>query len=239
MTITRRVHGFRYDTDKPGLAVPLEINLDAPTSLDSMQFGSTTTAALTMGGGTAASPISTDEANKNAIGFWFESTATSGDSRGLYLRQYFAGAGVSGEAARIFGTVDNVTAATGGTVNGAHISLSVSGASGAVSGAGNALRATLGIGASCAPGGTLAGIQVDSDFDNTATVPTNAAAIRVTDTNTKKWAKLLRLPTVASAGLLAAHTTDAISHSIRCVDEAGTVFYIMCTTTSSNRTGGA
>lgn len=196
-------------------------------------------AALYLGRGTSSAPATNADANKNWIGFWFDTTATSGDTRGLYLRQYFSGAGVSGEAARIFGTVNNVTAATGGTVNGAHITLSVTGASGAVSGAGNALRATLGLGASTNAGGTLAGIQIDSDFDNGATVPSNAACIRVTDSNTKKWAKFLRLPTVASAGILAAHTTDALTHSIRCVDEAGTVFYIMCTTTSSNRTGGA
>ena len=235
----RKVSGYIYDTDKPGLASPREINLDAPVSIDSFQFGDTATAALRLGAGTAASPDSTSEANKNALGFWFESTATSGDSRGLYLRQYFAGAGVSGEAARIFGTVDGVSAATGGTVNGAHISLSVQGAAGAVSGAGNGLRVTLGLGDGTNAGGTLAGIQVDSDFHNGATVPTNAAAIRVTDSSTKKWAKFLRLPTVASAGILAAHTADAISHSIRCVDEAGTVFYIMCTTDASSRTGGA
>lgn len=235
----RKVSGYIFDTDKPGLARPVEINLDAPVSIDTFQFGDTTTAALRLGAGTSASPDSTATANKNFLGFWFQSTATSGDSRGMYLRMYFAGAGVSGEAARIFGTVSNVTAAVGGTVNGAHVSLSVSGASGAVSGAGNALRATLGIGANCNPGGTLAALQVDSDFDNAATVPANAAAIRVTDSNTKKWSKFLRLPTVASAGILAAHTTDALSHSIRCVDEAGTVFYIMCTTDASNRTGGA
>lgn len=176
----RKVSGYIYDTDKPNLARPVEINLDTPTSLDSMQFGSTTTAAETMGGGTAASPITTANANKNAIGFWFDTTATSGDSRGLYLRQYFSGAGVSGEAARIFGTVNNVTAATGGTVNGAHISLSVSGASGAVSGAGNALRATLGLGDGTAAGGTLAAIQVDSDFHSGATVPATCAGIRFT-----------------------------------------------------------
>lgn len=239
MATYRKVQGYIVDTDKPGLAKPREINLDAPTSIDSLQFGDTTTAALRMGAGTSSAPDSTDEANKNALGFWFESTATSGDSRGLYLRQYFAGAGVSGEAARIFGTVNNVEAATGGTVNGAHISLSVSGASGAVSGAGNGLRVTLGLGDGTDAGGTLAGIQVDSDFHNGSTVPANAAAIRVTDSNTKKWSKFLRLPTVASAGILAAHVTDALSHSIRCVDEAGTVFYIMCTTDASNRTGGA
>jgi hypothetical protein len=61
----------------------------------------------------------------------------------------------------------------------------------------------------------------------------------VTNSNTKLWTKFLKMPTVASGGLLAAHTTDALSHSIRCEDAAGTVFYIMCTTTSSNRTGGA
>lgn len=208
-------------------------------NVDFMQFGSTESAALTAGGGTASVPISTSVANKNALGFWFQSTATSGDSRGLYLRQYFAGAGVSGEAARLFATVSNVTAATGGTVNGAHVSLSIAGASGAVSGAGNALRATLGIGASSSPGGTLAAIQLDSDFDNAGTVPATAACLRVTNSNTKLWAKFLSVPAPTSAGLFAVHTTDAITHSIRCVDSAGTVFYLMATTTSSNRTGGA
>lgn len=142
------------------------------------------TAAIFMGGGTSADPNSTATANLNFMGFWFESTATSGDSRGMYLRLYFAGAGVSGEAARIFGTVNNVTAATGGTVNGAHISLSVSGASGAVSGAGNALRATLGLGAGTTAGGTLSVIQVDTDFDATANVPATASGLRFTTSGT-------------------------------------------------------
>jgi len=225
-------------TASKALVVGSSSQLDA-VRVDLLTLGATATAALLAGGGTSASPLSTAVADKNHLGFWFKSTATSGDARGMYLRQYFAGAGVSGEAARIFGTVDNVTAATGGTVNGAHISLSITGASGAVSGAGNAIRATLGIGANCSPGGTIAGIQIDSDFDNAGTVPSSAACIRVTDTNTKKWTKFLKLPTVASAGLLAAHITDAISHSIRCEDAAGTVFYIMCTTDASNRTGGA
>ena len=208
-------------------------------NIDFLQFGTTATAALSLGGGTSVTPLTTSTADKNHIGFWTASTATSGDSRGVYLRHYFSGAGGSGEALRAFGTVNNVTVANSGTVNGAHISLSVSGASGAVSGAGNALRATLGIGASSAPGGTLAGIQVDSDFDNAGTVPDTAAAIRVTNSNTKLWAKFLNIPAPTSGGLFAAHITDAISHSIRCIDSAGTVFYIMCTQTSSNRTGGA
>jgi hypothetical protein len=148
-------------------------------------------------------------ANTNLIGIWADTTATSGDTRLMYLRQYFSGAGVSGEAARIFGTVNNVTAATGGTVNGAHISLSVTGASGAISGAGNALRATLGFGASTTPGGTLSVIQVDSDLDNTSTVPATLSYLRFTNSNTKKVPVFMNLDGVDTSTLYIAAGTSA------------------------------
>ena len=202
---------------------------------NTLQLGDTATAALSLGGGTSAAPLSTSTANKNHIGFWFKSTATTGDSRGIYLRQYFSGAGVSGEAARIFGTVDNVTAAVGGTVNGAHVSLSVSGASGAVSGAGNAIRATLGIGDGTTAGGTLSAIQLDSDFDNGGTVPATAAAIRVTNSNTKLWANLLNIPNASNGTIFAAHTTQTLTHSIKFISADGTAYYIMCTDAATNR----
>lgn len=202
--------------------------------------GNADASALFFGAGTATDRYQMGtEANQNGLGLFFESKAVSGDARGINLRLYFSGAGVSGEALRAYGIVNNVQVAVGGTVNGAHVSLGITGTSGQVSGAGNALRATLSLGASANPGGTLSGIQLDSDFDNTATVPAGTAGIRLTDTNTKKWAYLLRVPNAASAGLLAAHVTDAMSHSIRCITEGGTVFYLMATTTSSNRTGGA
>lgn len=141
----------------------------------------------TIGGSSASAPFSMGTtANTNKIGIWADTTATSGDSRLAYLRLYFSGAGVSGEAARIFGTVNNVTAAVGGTVNGAHISLSVSGASGAVSGAGNALRLTFAQGASNNAGGTCAVAQLDSDLNATATVSASLAYIRFTNSNTGK-----------------------------------------------------
>jgi hypothetical protein len=87
--------------------------------------------------------------------------------------------------------------------------------------------------------GNCAPVLVESNIATGNTVPATMAHIHVTDTGAVPIKKLFRLPTVASAGLLAAHTTDAMTHSIRCVDDAGTVFYIMATTTSSNRTGGA
>ena len=81
-------------------------------------------------------------------------------------------------------------AATGGTVNGAHISLSING-SGTISGAGNALRVTLG-GSSTNPGGTIAAIQVDSDFASGGTW-TNASFIRFTNSGTGTVTNLMNI----------------------------------------------
>src|SRR6266403_2815302 len=48
--------------------------------------------------------------------------------------------------------------------------------------------------------------------------------------------KLLVVPTVASGGVLAAHVTDAMTNSIRIKSAAGTLYYVMATTTVTNRT---
>jgi hypothetical protein len=209
-------------------------------NIDFLQFGSTATAALITGGGTSATPYDMGStAGKNAIGFWADTTATSGDSRLAYLRLYFSGAGVSGEAARIFGTINNVSVATGGTVNGAHISMGTAGANAAVSGAANALRATFGIAAASTDiGGTCSVIQVDTDFDTAVTVPTNFAFLRFTNSNTKKSNNLMRIPNVAgeTGGLFCAHVTQTMTHSIKIVSEDGTAYYIMCTNDNTNRT---
>lgn len=174
-------------------------------------------------------------ASTNAMGLFFETTATSGDSRGINLRLYFSGTGVSGEALRAYGIVNNKTVATGGTVNGAHISLGVTGTSGAISGAGNALRATLSFGANANPGGTVSAIQIDSDFDNASTVGTGICALRLTNSNTKLWPNLLEIPAASNGTIFAAHGTDAMTHSIRIRNASGTAYYIMCTATGTNR----
>lgn len=200
----------------------------------------TDSAAILMGGGISTAPNTTATADKNFLGFWNETTATSGDCRGLYLRTYFSGAGGSGEAARIYGTVNNVTAATGGTVNGAHISLSVTGASGKVSGEANALRCTLDFAATPTTiGGTCAVATLDSNIATGPTIPDGTAFLRVTDVGTQKLSYLLNVPTTGSGLLVAPHTTQVMTDSIRVVMADGNVRYIMLTTASSNRTGGA
>jgi len=195
--------------------------------------------ALLEGGGTSASPLALGAtADKNFIGYFVRNTAVSGDSRLAYFREFFNGAG-GGETLRAYATAEHASTATGATVNGAHISLSL--AVGAqVSGAGNAARFTLDAAADTRTlGGTLSVVQLDSAIGAGNTVAASTAFMRVTNTGAVVIGKLFNLPTVASAGLLAAHVTDAMTHSIRCVDAAGTVFYIMATTTISNRTGGA
>lgn len=200
--------------------------------------GTVASAAVLHGSGSSTYPTTTSTAGKNFLGYWVKSTATSGDARGLYMRLYLSGAG-SGEAVRAYATAAAANVATGGTVNGIHASLSMN-ASASISGQGFAGRFTFDAAADTRTlNGNCAPILVESNIAAGNTVPATMAHMRVTDTGAVPIKKLFRLPTVASAGLLAVHTTDAMTHSIRCVDDAGTVFYIMATTTSSNRTGGA
>ena len=200
----------------------------------------TATSGLIAGAGTSGANHSLGATAGNGLEWYLNATHTSGDMRGEYLRLYFSGAGGSGEAARIFSTINGVSVATGGTVNGAHISLGTAGAGAAVSGAANALRATFGIAAASTNiGGTCSVIQVDTDIAAAVTVPTNFAFLRFTNTGAGTAPKaLFRLPNVAAVtdGLFCAHVTDAMTHSIRIVSEAGTEYHIMCTTTATNRT---
>lgn len=206
---------------------------------NAFQVGTVQTAALAFGGGTSTTPLTTSTADKNFIGLWTESTASSGDCRGAYLRTYFGGAG-SGEALRAYATVSYAgAAAVGGTINGAHITCSIN-AGATISGQASAARFTLDYAAATrTTDANVSCLLLCSNIATGNTVHANNAFIRVVDDGAVALKKLFRLPTVASAGLLAAHITDAMTHSIRCVDEAGTVFYIMATTTATNRTGGA
>ena len=164
-------------------------------------------------------------------------TATGSDARILYARLHQYGAG-GGEAVRAYAFAQNAATATGGTLNGLHATLSIA-TSSAISGAGQAIRATLeAAAASRTLGGTIAALNVDSNIGTGNTLPADASFIRVTNTGSVALAKFLNLPAVASGGMVAAHTTDAMTHSIRII--AGTtVMYLQATTTTTNRTGGA
>lgn len=180
--------------------------------LGSLQFGTTAIASTTkaIGYGTTTTRYAMGTtASQNMMGLFAETTATTGDTRNINARLYFSGVGGSGEVIRAMGVVNNVTAAVGGTVNGEHITLSVVGASGVISGAANAQRLTFAQGASNNAGGTCAVQQLDSDLDTAATVPATLAYHRYTNSNTKKVPLFMNLDGVDTSTLYIAAGTSA------------------------------
>ena len=174
--------------------------------------------------GTSSSPISVTTA-QNISSSYGTTSATTGDTRLSYQKLTFTSTG-SGETLRAFSVVTGAGAAAGGTINGAHISTSING-SGTISGAANALRVTLG-GTSTNPGGTIASLQVDSDFASGGTW-TNASFIRFTNSGTGTIANLMNVP----AAMVGTNTQGAATNSLKIVDSAGTAYYVMLTTVNS------
>lgn len=155
--------------------------------------------------GTSTSPITVSTA-QNISSSYGKTTATTGDTRLVYDRLTFASTG-SGETIRAYSVVTGAGAAAGGTINGAHISMKVD-TGGTISGAANAVRATVGASVA-APGGTLAALQLDTDFASGTSVSADSAFIRVTDSGAGA-GKLTRLMNIGSGtGVFTAATSSS------------------------------
>lgn len=183
----------------------------ADPAFDSVQVGST------------GVPISLT-ASGVLNGSYATTNATDGGDTRLYYSKLTWSGTASGEVYRGYASVSGVGGATAGTINGAHFTVGVDG--GTVSGAANAIRATVG-GTTAAPGGTLAAIQLDSNFDNGVTLPGTAAFMRVTDSNTTKVGSLLNLPAPASNTIFRVKSAAAVTHVIKIVASNGTPYYVM------------
>lgn len=174
-------------------------------------------------------------ANKNALGFWVNSDATSGDNRVIYARLYLSGA-AGGEAIRAYATANAANVATGGTINGIHTSLSIA-ADATISGQGFASRHTIDAAADTRTiSGNVAAICAESNFATGNTIPATVALIHLKEIGAATCKTAMRFPNSATNGMVAPHVTDAMSHSVRCVTDDGTVLYLMATTTATNRT---
>jgi hypothetical protein len=171
--------------------------------------------------GASSSPVA-QSSSGSVNQFYVTASHASGDVRGIYSRVNFTGAG-AGETLRAFSTVAAAQGA-GQTTNGAHISLSVN-SGGSISGAANAVRATLGVASGVTPGGTLASLNVDSDFPSSVTLPGSAAFIRASNSNTGAVTNLLNLPAAMVAAL--GGTSATPNRKIACVTDAGTTFFLM------------
>jgi len=175
--------------------------------------------------GTSSSPVTVTTAT-NIDAAYATTSATTGDTRLSYNKLTFTSTG-SGETLRAFSVVTGAGAATAGTINGAHISLEVDGASATISGAANAIRATLG-GSDATPGGTLAVIQLDTNYSVNATLPATASFIRVTDSgaNTGEIPLFINIDTAPAATIAPAATAvTTVSKAIK-VMIGGTVYYV-------------
>lgn len=155
--------------------------------------------------GTATSPLAVTTAG-NVDASYATTSATTGDTRLNYSKLTFTSTG-SGETIRAYSVVTGAGAAAAGTINGAHISTKVD-TGGTISGAANALRATIGASVA-APGGTLAALQLDTDFASGTSVSANSAFIRISDSGAGA-GKLTRLLNVeANTGLFTAATSSS------------------------------
>jgi hypothetical protein len=199
------------------------------------QLGTTATAALALGGGTSASPLTTAVADKNFLGVWSQSTATSGDSRGLYLRHYAGGTIAAtgfADAIRAFMTV---TGTGYSSATGIHATMQINAAA-TVTGEGEGVRATLAAAAeSRTLSGKLAAIKLESDIGANNTMPTIHGFMRFIDTGTIRMSNLAVIPVPSNGTVFATHVTEGMTHSIRIITETGTPYYIMCTNAATNR----
>jgi len=159
-------------------------------------------------------------------GAYATTSATSGDTRLTYQKLTFSSTG-SGETFRAFSVVTGAGAATAGTINGSHISTSING-SGTISGAANAIRATIG-GTSTNPGGTLAALQLDSNFASGGTW-SNTSFLRVTNSGTGEVGNFAVMPAVSATGVFRAKVgSPVVTHTIP-VTSGGTTYYVMVST---------
>lgn len=175
--------------------------------------------------GTSSSPVTVTTAT-NIDAAYATTSATTGDTRLSYNKLTFTSTG-SGETLRAFSVVTGANAGTAGTINGAHISLEVDGSGASISGAANAIRATLG-GSDATPNGTLAVIQLDTNYSVDATLPATASFIRVTDSgaNTGEIPLLMNIATGPAASIAPTATSvTTVSKAIK-VMVGGTVYYV-------------
>ena len=174
--------------------------------------------------GTSASPLAVTTA-QNVNAAFATTSATTGDTRLSYNRLTFTSTG-SGETLRAFSIVTGAGAADAGTINGAHISTSIN-TTGTISGAANAIRATLG-GTATTPGGTLAVLQLDTDYSTNVTLGATASFIRVTDSGTQTGEVPLLMNIATGPAATCAPTATSVTTVAKAIKVmiGGTVYYV-------------
>lgn len=144
--------------------------------IKNLTLGEMTHDGLILGSGTSAAPKTSSTASKKFMSFYFQNSATSGESYGFYLK--LTGSGIAGSITT--GRIYAYTNVAADTVQGAQISVGF-GAAGKVSGLAVGCRSqvTFADDATAAPTGTIAGGQSELYFngDNSSTTDPSAATV--------------------------------------------------------------
>ena len=174
-----------------------------------------------------ATALTTATAGVKWLSLYTNSSATSGDCRGIYNRLYITGAGGGGESLRSFTDVYGVAAAN---ANGGHITLQMGNAdnAGSVTGLGNAIRGTLTLpNVAMAAFGTYSGIMSEI---YSAGASSDAGAVT-----------LLSFIKVVNSGDTTGMATvddDAVAMSFTgCTSGSGNMIYTHAVTTAGSPTG--
>lgn len=201
--------------------------------------GAASASGLLMGVGTTANPATTAAANNMFAEFRTQSTATSGDSRGLYWRHDLNGAGVSGESIRNFTKVTGAAA----TARGSHTSLDIDVSTGSVSGLGAGVDAQVLVGDGALTGGTYTAVNSEiysagSSTDVSAVTGLSffravmgGDATGIANVDDKVNLITVSGGSIASGNMVEAETDETkFSHKIR-ININGTTYYLMATAT--------
>lgn len=200
--------------------------------------GAPQTTALMFGGGTSTYPL-TDSSitGKSFIEFWFKNVDTSDlSSRGLRINATAAGVGGGVEAIRgkAFGSAAGLNAIRGGSFA---VELDTTAAN-QITGAGYGLEASFNaLAATRVMTGTIAALNLQSFIAAGNTVPASHSFIRLSDVGAVGFTNLLDLSaftegTTSSSVLCTTSTDDTSTHRIKIRGPAGTVMWLMATTTS-------
>jgi len=205
-----------------------------------VDFGQINSTALLHGGGSSTYPLTTSTADSKFLSYYTRSTATSGDMRLGYFRLELDGT----IASTGYGDCIRAWAKVGGTgysyATGLHATCSID-ASATVTGSSSGARITYGAASATRTlSGAVSAVHLCSDVGENNTMPTNNAWIRCTidAASGVGFDNLLQLAAApANGSIFATHDTDitGMTHSIRIIDSAGTAYYVVCTTTATNR----
>jgi hypothetical protein len=217
------------------LVVNGKINLNPHSGLTA---AATSASGLLMGVGTTALPATTSAADNMFTELRTQSTATSGDSRGLYWRHELKGAGLSGESVRAFTKVS--AACT--NARGAHVSLDVN-TTGSVTGLGVGVDAQILVPNQALGGGTYAVVnsEIYSAGSSSSVAASNIAFFRAVacgDTtgaatvDTAGFLFSIQGLTAGSGKLFQVNTAAAASHALKILI-GSTNYYIMLTNTGA------